>query len=351
MQAHTGASEQVGPLRGESSTLGRFAAGVRRLLSRLRSQGSSEQPSPDTPEAGVKAADYWDRVVGQIGDTPSFPGHWTAHPVVRAAVMRRISGRADLEWIEWVKERFLPNGVERGLSIGCSGGYSDRTAVTVGLCRAMDCLDVSPGAVALAEKRAREAGLSQLSYRVADMNSGQLAAEAYDLVLFAQSLHHIDALEHALDQVRRTLRPRGWVVLNEYIGPSRLRWTNEQLAVVNELLALLPERLRRLDGPGGEVRLRMGRVPLRAFAIGDPSEAVRSAEIVPLVSERFEVVERRDFGGTVLYPLLYRITGNFDPANETENAILRLLVAFEDLLLARRILPSDFTLIVARRPD
>ena len=330
---------------------GYFARRICRLLSRFRNRELPDRPPRQTPEAGVTAADYWDRTVAEIGDGPAFPGCWTAHPVVRAAVMRRMTGHSAPEWIEWVKDRFLPDGVGRALSIGCSSGFSDRTAVTVGLCRAMDCLDVSPGAIALAEERARAAGLSGLSYRVADVNGEQLPPETYDLVLFAQSLHHMEALEHVLDQVRRTLRSRGWLVLNEYIGPSRLQWTDEQLAIVNELLAVLPERLRQLGGPGGEVRHRIGRVPLGDFAVGDPSEAVRSAEIVPLVSERFEVVERRDFGGTILYPLLYRLTDNFDPANETENAILRLLIAFEDLVLAQRILPSDFTLIVARRPD
>ncbi len=51
----------------------------------------------------------------------------------------------------------------------------------------------------------------------------------------------------------------------------------------------------------------------------------------------------------MLFPLLQGLTSNFDPAEETENAILRVLVAYEDALLAHHILPSDFTLIVARR--
>jgi len=256
-----------------------------------------------------------------------------------------------MDWVEWVKHRFLPNGVERALSMGCGAGHCDRAAAKVGLCRFLDGLDVSSRAVALAEARASEAGLSGLNYRVTDLNAELLAPGAYDLVIFKQSLHHVSALEHVLDQVRQTLKPRGWLLLNEFIGPTRLQWSEEQLTIVNELLALLPERLRRVGGPGGEVRQRVERVPLHTFRVADPSEAVRSAEIVPLVSARFQIVERRDFGGTILYPLLQDLIDNFDPASEIENALLRLLIAFEDQLLDRRILPSDNAVIVARRPD
>jgi len=331
--------------------LGALLAWARRLLTRKQGHGQPQPAAEGAREVVGRTVGYWDQAHTAIGDSPAFPGSWTSHPVVRAAVMRRISGRSDLDWIEWVKQRFLPHGVERALSMGCGAGHCDRAAGKVGLFRSLDGIDVSSAAIALAVERANKAGLSGLSYRVADINTELLPQEAYDLVVFKQSLHHVDALEHVLGQVRRTLRPRAWLVLNEFIGPSRLQWTDEQLAIANELLAALPERLRQVAGAAGRIRQQIERVPLTHFATADPSEAVRSAEIVPLLSAGFEIVERRDFGGTILYPLLQDIIDNFDPARDADNALLRLLLAFEDQLLARRILPSDNAVIVARRPD
>ena len=82
----------------------------------------------------------------------------------------------------------------------------------------------------------------------------------------------------------------------------------------------------------------------------DPSEAIRSCDIVPLVTKYFDIEERIDYGGTILHGLLQHIVGNFDPSKEEDIAILRLLGYFEDVLIKENVIPSDFTLIVARNP-
>jgi hypothetical protein len=83
--------------------------------------------------------------------------------------------------------------------------------------------------------------------------------------------------------------------------------------------------------------------------LSNPSEAVRSAEIVPLIRQRFEIVQQTDFGGTILHMLLSDIVGNFDPESEADVTIVRLLCYLEKTLIAEGVLPSDFTLIVARK--
>jgi hypothetical protein len=80
----------------------------------------------------------------------------------------------------------------------------------------------------------------------------------------------------------------------------------------------------------------------------DPSEAIRSAELVPLVDSHFEIIERIDFGGTILQLLLQDIAGNFAPENARDVAVLDLLWMLEDRLISAGQLPSDFTLLVAR---
>ena len=303
------------------------------------------------PRRGETVGGYWGRMAAaQDPDCPAFPGAWTSHPTVRAAVMRRISGREGVEWIQWVREEFLPEGVENALSLGCGGGAHERKAMEVGLCRRVEGVDISPEAVEAAQERARKMGLKGITYRVADLNTLELPSSSYDLVLSAQSLHHVQALEHLLDQVRQALRPGAWLVLNEYVGPSRFQWTEEQLAIVNRLLRELPVEMRRFGGPGGPVRREIPRPNPDDLAAEDPSEAVRSAEILPLVAARFEVVAQRDFGGTILNPLLERIVPNFDPDEEKDVAILRLLAAFEEVLLGGGLVSSDFAVVVARRP-
>ena len=78
-------------------------------------------------------------------------------------------------------------------------------------------------------------------------------------------------------------------------------------------------------------------------------EAIRSSEIVPILNNYFQIIERIDYGGTILHLLLQGIIGNFDASKEDDISILKLLAYFEDLLISEKILSSDFTIIVAKK--
>ena len=82
----------------------------------------------------------------------------------------------------------------------------------------------------------------------------------------------------------------------------------------------------------------------------DPSEAVRSAEIMPVLQTLFDVIEFRPLGGAILQFLLADIAGNFQ--DEVGEQLLENFFRLEDTLMACGDLPSDFAYIVARpRPD
>jgi hypothetical protein len=79
----------------------------------------------------------------------------------------------------------------------------------------------------------------------------------------------------------------------------------------------------------------------------DPSESIRSDEIMGLVRERFEIVHQADFGGTLLQFVLADIAGNFDPYDAGDVALVNLICLYEMTLIEHGVLPSDFTYVVA----
>ena len=83
-------------------------------------------------------------------------------------------------------------------------------------------------------------------FAVADGNAGELPAGRYGLIFSCHSFHHFLRLEHIMERVHRALTPSGFFVLEEYVGPTQFQWTDEQIALVRALMALVPERLRRL---------------------------------------------------------------------------------------------------------
>ena len=113
------------------------------------------------------------------------------------------------------------------------------------------------------------------------------------------------------------------------------------------MLEILPERLK-VDVRSGHLVGPIKRPSIESMNEVDPSEAIRSSDIVPLVYKMFNVEEHIDYGGTILHILLAGIIANFNPAKEEDIAILKLLGHIEDVLIAEKVLSNDFTLIVAR---
>ena len=163
------------------------------------------------------------------------------------------------------------------------------------------------------------------------------------------SLHHVAALEKVLRAVRAALKPGGYFLINEFVGPRQFQFPDRQLAVVRELLDALPERLR-LDSTTGRVKTEYIRQSVAHWNRWDPSEAVRSDEIVPLLRRTFDVALELPYGGTVLNLLLEHIVQNWDLREPRDVELFRLLARTEDLLLRTGALANDFTVMAMRRP-
>lgn len=270
---------------------------------------------------------------------------WQDHPLVRAYINRRVSGAPGVNWLAWFGRSFGV-GFERALDLGCGFGDLEEHALSLGLARSFHAIDISEPALAVA--RSRLAG-RPVSFELADLNRVSLPASAYDAVFAASSLHHLTNLEGLLDEVEKSLRPGGFLVFDEFVGPSRFQWTEKQLAVVNEILAALPGRFKKRLRLGFGRKRRVRRAPLDGSGLDSPFEAARSSEILLLAEERFELAARRDYGGALLHPLLEGIAGNFVPGRGPDDKLLGELCELELELERAGALGSDFTVVAARK--
>ena len=91
---------------------------------------------------------------------------------------------------------------------------------------------------------------------------------------------------------------------------------------------------------------RLDRPSAAEITASDPSEAIRSDEIATMLESRFDVLYRADFGGTLLQFLLADIAANFHEDEPKDVALLDLMSLFEEVLVAERVLPSDFAFFV-----
>jgi SAM-dependent methyltransferase len=229
---------------------------------------------------------YWDREV----TTPVTPPErsWMANSIVRDYINFSISGDSNLWPLDWFERRVSRRRFDSVLSIGCGAGALERDLMRRGLAVTIDAFDGSEKSIELARRAAQEQHLDGINYFVADFNAVTLPPRAYDLVCFHQSLHHVANLERLLESVRRSLRPGGLLYLDEFVGPSRTYWTERRIRWYRALYEFFPRGVRYFDS---------FEMPIQHE---DPSEAIRSADIMSRVCIGFEIVEFRGYGGNIL---------------------------------------------------
>jgi SAM-dependent methyltransferase len=297
-----------------------------------------------------RVANHWSRLASDAFVHDLDRISWSGIPQVHLNHNYLITGARDTYWVEWMRERFFPGG-DAGdvLSLGCGAGHLDRIFKRCGFrFRSFTGIDISEGAVDRARALADEINLApEIRYLAADLNRCELPPRSFDFIYFFQSLHHIEALEHVLGQCERALRPKGILLVNEFVGPSRFQWTDRQAEMASALTALLPEGLRR-DLHGGGLKTEIARPTVRQMVAADPSEAVRSGEIERLVKARFEILGEWNWGGTLNHLVFHNIAANFDPENEYHRSIVELLIHHENVLIREGFLPSDFKVFLAR---
>ncbi len=283
------------------------------------------------------------------------PGwYWMAHPMVRTRLNRLASGDPAVDvyghLANLLRRRGVALPVGRAVSLGCGFGGLERDLAARGIIAEIDAYDIAPGAIAEASRLAAEAGLTGLRYHVADLEHEPIEAGAVDVVFAHSSVHHVERLEALFASVSTMLKPGGLFHLYEFVGPTRFQWTDAQMDGINHFVERLPPRLRAL--PSGLPRPLQARPTIAAMIAADPSEAIRSAEIITVLGRYFDILEVRELGGALLHLGLADIAQNFDADLPDDRAVLEDFFAAEDAAMRSGAVGSDFAAItVAKRDD
>jgi SAM-dependent methyltransferase len=350
------------------------------------------------PKEIKRAAQKWDEHVvnSELGAVTGL-AWWEAGPAIDEHINQKITGRAGEDWVSYtLRTHFqgkLP--VAECLVLGCGTGHLERKLAGLGVFEHCDAYDVSIGSVETAVSLAWDAGYSHINYQIANVNELVLPASHYDMVWISAAMHHFSALEFIYQQISQGLKTDGLLVMFEYVGPNRFQFSQRQKEVANLCLRLLPEKYRILrpqaieseikrsplnHGAGwfasrlvaktreGDL-LRLMKRRLRAYrskytgglpvkdsvsfptessvTADDPSEAVRSQELLIILGLSFDIVELTGFGGNITQYLLNDIAGNFSEDDQNSQSLLRMIQMIEDTLIQCGEFEDDFAYIVA----
>ncbi len=222
------------------------------------------------------------QTVGQENLFEPAPPAWDEiHTLAKALIRQQTGNDVDGHVISrlWARPKV------RLLSLGSGPG-----GVELGFARQAPesdivCMDLNPNLLRLGEERAQAENLP-VRFEPADLNSVTLPADAFDIVFCHASLHHLIELESIIEQIKRTLRPGGELIVVDVITRHGYRMWPETRKVVRDLWSTLPERYRvnHTAYPRKAVDRRIWEADTRPSSM----ECIRSEDILPLLYANFE---------------------------------------------------------------
>lgn len=221
----------------------------------------------------------------------------------------------------------LPPPPAQVLEVGCGTGAVATRLKGGG--HAVVGVDLDPDAVAAARERGVEAVESNLlGYR----------GGPFDAVAFTRSLHHVDALNEALDRAHALLKPGGLLLLEEFaverMDADTARWFYELQSLLEATGAAAPD-------PAHEP---VASSPLDRWFGEHDGDAIHTGEdMLVALGTRFEIQ------GTHSAPYLYRYVAERIEPSSRGLRIANWAFEVESMRVAERTLKAVGLRVVARR--
>jgi SAM-dependent methyltransferase len=290
----------------------------------------------------ARIAAFWDENVGRHLEPFA---HWESPQPIAEALNMLVSGISWMGSPHWFMTNYGP--FRQVADLGCGDGVLTYFLMQIDPDLKVDAYDLSE--TSLERSRALVAtvdgGAQRCRLLRIDLNTEALPLDYYDAVLATGSMHHIANLDFCLRNIRRSLKPGGLLWLNDYVGPNHFQWSDTQMRMADELLALVPSQWRLRD--------RVTRFDAGTMRDMDPSEAVASQHIPAALQAHFEIVQSWARGGTLLAPIFG--SGCLDSAmvaNAEGAKVLAAMFKAEHDLMRAGALPCDNYLYIARaRPQ
>lgn len=268
--------------------------------------------------------------------------NWWNIPAVNQRWNEKITGKSTDNYKDYIVKQHLKgrSGIKL-ISLGSgSCGNELELASNTSVFAEITCVDIGDNRLKEAEKKAKERNLTNIKFICADIKDIDLPENSFDIVFFNASLHHFDNIKVLiLEIIKKYLKPSGNLIINEYVGPTRLQFPSDQINAINKALRLIPiEHKQRYKT--NLVKNKYSGSGIIRMILADPSECIDSESIMPSIHSNFKTIYERPYGGNILMSALKDISHHFITLNPNKSKVLSELFEFEDEYLKTH--SSDF---------
>jgi hypothetical protein len=288
----------------------------------------------DTAEALRKAAQHWSATVNTV--RPS-RGRWWQSPTICSHLNRTICGELvpglGAGNVAALRRRFPGRVFGRGISVGAGGAPLETMLVQAGIVERFDLYEIAQARIEQGRIQAAAQGLAD---RLVYYNANAFTSASpgtYDLVNWFDSLHHMFDVVESLAWSRTVLAENGVLLLDEFVGPTHMQYTDRQLDLAAAARACLPKRyLANPSWPDELLPLRESRPDIEAMKQVDPTECADSGRILPALQLIFPDAEIIPTGGVIYHLALSDVLANIHEKGDA--ALLNSLLLADDLCIA-----------------
>jgi ubiquinone/menaquinone biosynthesis C-methylase UbiE len=304
------------------------------VYSRLNQRGSQFLLSKLT-------LDQKKRTQSAFDPTAIHSSNWWMIPMVKERWNLKLSHKSDQNYRQFMMEAFFNDQKDlKLLSLGSGSCAHELELAAYPQFQEITCVDLAQNRLKEAEEEAQLLGLDNMKFVCADIDHFNFKESYYDIVLFNSSLHHFANVEEFLcKRIKKTLKSDGYIVVNEFVGATRLQFPNDQIKAIREAIQMIDRKYRKRFKTNFYKNSFYGSGLIR-MKMADPSECIDSSSILPALHQHFITKTEIQLGGNILMNALKDIAHHFINPDEEAIQILKKLFAFEDAYLQKH--PSDF---------
>lgn len=255
-------------------------------------------------------------------------------------------GAPQLPAIKLLFDKVQPGTLKSGISIGCGSGHKELKLIKAGAVEHFTLVELVPELLESARKRFEAEGLASNAWCY-EGSFEQLIDHRFDLIYFDNSLHHMYDIKNLIPKVLTMLKPGGFFVMDDFVGPTYNQFTEEVYNYADHVRRLLPTDFWQ----AGDIVPELARLPVEAYLNSDPSEACDSGAILPAIAKHMPGVEIIPTGGLIYYLACREVFHKLTAGSDRDEAIIRLLYELDRALVKANPDLTCYALAIWQKPE
>lgn len=223
--------------------------------------------------------------------------NWWDSSLLRSYIASRICAQYETGVVGALREALEEGStISKAISIGAGSGNKELALISAGLVEHFDLYEISPVRVDVARQNANAAGLSDRVTVHKEDAFARLHEHPYDLVYWDHALHHMMDVNKAVSWSVGALSPGGLLLINDYVGPTRLQWKRTEVQLARKFIREAKEKFQ-IDLPYVSYRTMVSRLRMMWR---DPSEAPQSDRIIMACQQHCQGFTPSLIGGALI---------------------------------------------------